>query len=108
METPAGIADIDSIETLGGVWCGSRADQTIACWDWQWQYDDDGNFLGLRPVEVETPAGIADIDSILGSSRVWDDVWCGSRADQTIACWYWDRQRDDDGNFLGRRLVEFP
>ena len=80
---PAPASQFTQITSLGGGICGLRADQTLACWNWETQQDDQGNRHRVL-VEQDVPTGqfthiaqIADRDLIM----------CGLRADQTLTCW---------------------
>ncbi|MCY3862259.1 MAG: hypothetical protein OXG30_04140 [bacterium] len=98
---PAPASQFTQITSLGGGICGLRADQTLACWNWETQQDDQGNRHRVL-VEQDVPTGqfthIANYDT--GRNFV-----CGLRADQTLACWNWETQQDDQGN-RHRVLVE--
>ena len=78
--------------------CGKRSDQTLSCWTWDSQSDDEGN----RPwhlIELDTPVGPftgADFATFGVGRASRDDfpsrtVFCGWRSDQTLDCWAWDK-----------------
>lgn len=81
------------------LWCGYRADQTVACWDAGTMPDYLGrgeSYLVQLLAELDAPAGsFVDIYSqwSTAASSFSEIAWCGLRADQTVACWRWDYDR---------------
>ncbi|WP_420432375.1 hypothetical protein [Candidatus Poriferisocius sp.] len=81
----------DHVGTIAVLVCGNRANQTFACWTWDWGRDDEGNQLWPL-IELDAPftgtdVAIVTVGMLAGDGTAYETVFCGWRADQSIDCW---------------------
>ena len=99
-EVPVPVGQFESIKSVDPIFCGLRADQTVACWEWEsdWsQRDEDGN-PGLVLVEANLPDWrFTDITLATLDGRVGGQTYaCGLQGDLIVACWAWQTKYDPE------------